>query len=151
MTADAVEIREVFPPTFGGSRIIGNRALHLGCEIDVAWKDLCDWHVLMRSDDEGLALGGGGVSEEAMLENPNRPSNATEKRAIEGGLRITGSLRWACACTAASLGDGEHEKLAAAFGVGGQILRRTGEAERAIPHARIDLGIGDRAGPAADA
>ena len=49
------------------------------------------------------------------------------------------------------LRNGEDEKLAAAFGVGGQILHRAGKAQGAVPHSRVDIGVGDGAGPAADA
>src|ERR1700712_124468 len=52
---------------------------------------------------------------------------------------------------AASIGKREHQQRAAAAGHARKIADRAGEAKRAVAHARIDLGIGDGARPAADA
>ena len=45
----------------------------------------------------------------------------------------------------------EHQEFAAPGGIEGQILRCAGKAQGCVAHALIDFGIGDHAGPSADA
>ena len=47
------------------------------------------------------------------------------------------------------LRNGEDDEFAASLRVGGKILRRAYKSERGVADARIDLGVGDSAGPPA--